>query len=177
MTTAPEYKRPEPAEYAPYQKAYLDLVVEDDILQSLERQLPITVALFESLPESQGDCAYSPGKWRLKEVLGHIADAERVLSYRALRVARGDTMPLAAFDQDAWVDHSASAQRPFRNLLDEISAVRQATLSLFRSLDPAALLRRGCTDAGNPFTVRAVPYIILGHEQHHLRIVRERYLK
>ncbi len=174
--TAPQYQRPDPSEYAPYQKAYLDLVTEDDILQSLERQLAETVALFGSLPESRGDYAYAPGKWRLKEVLGHIADTERVLSYRALRVARGDTMPLAAFDQDAWAAHSASAQRHFRNLLDEMSAVRQATLSLFRSLDPAATLRCGITDAGNPFTVRAVPYIILGHERHHLRIIRERYL-
>ncbi len=174
--TAPQYQRPDPSEYAPYQKAYLDLVTEDDVLRSLERQLTETVALFESLPESRGDHAYAPGKWRLKEVLGHIVDAERVLSYRALRVARGDTRPLAAFDQDAWVDHSACSQRTFRSLLDEMSAVRQATLSLFRSLDPAALLRRGSTDAGNPFTVRAIPYIILGHERHHLRIIRERYL-
>ncbi len=176
MATVPLYNRPDPSEYAPYQKAYLDLVTEDDILRSLESQLTETVALFESLPESRGDYAYAPGKWRLKEVLGHIADTERVMSYRALRVGRGDTMPLAAFDQDAWVAHSASAQRNFRNLVDEMSAVRQATLSLFRSLDPAALLRRGSTDAGNPFTVRAIPYIILGHERHHLRIIRERYL-
>lgn len=177
MATASQLTRPDPSEYAPYQKAYLDLVPEDDILQSLERQLPVTVALFESLPESRGDYVYSAGKWRLKEVLGHITDAERVLSYRALRVARGDTMPLAAFDQDAWVRHSDCAQRTFRSLLDEMSAVRQATLSLFCSLDPAALLRRGSTDAGNPFTVQAVAYIILGHERHHVRIIRERYLK
>jgi hypothetical protein len=176
MTTAPEYKHPEPSEYAPYQKAYLDLVPEGDILQSLERQLPETVALFEGLAESRGEHAYAPGKWTLKEVLGHVTDAERVLSYRALRVARGDAMPLAAFDQDAWVRHSACALRTFRSLLDEMSAVRQATLSLFRSLEPAAVLRRGSTDAGNPFTVRAVPYIIVGHERHHLRIIREHYL-
>jgi hypothetical protein len=176
MGITPEYERPEPSAYAPYQQAYLDLVPEGDILQSLERQIPETMALFEVLPESRGDYAYAPGKWRLKEVLGHIADAERVLSYRALRVSRGDTMPLAAFDQDAWVHHSACTQRTFRSLLDELSTVRQATLSLFRFLEPAALLRRGSTDAGNPFTVRAVPYIILGHERHHLRIVRERYL-
>lgn len=174
--TAAEYNRPEPSEYAPYQKAYLDLVAEDDILRSLERQLPQTAALFEGLPESRGEYAYAPGKWRLKEVLGHIADAERVLGYRALRVARGDTMPLAAFDQDAWVQHCTCTQRSFRSLLDEVSAVRQATLSLFRFLEPAALSRRGSTDAGNPYSVRAVPYIILGHERHHLLIVRERYL-
>ncbi len=176
MTAAPEYNRPEPSEYAPYQKAYLDLVAEDDILQSLERQLSETMALLGTLPESRGVYAYAPGRWKLKEVLGHIADTERVLSYRALRVARGDTMPLAAFDQDAWVHHSACGQRAFQSLLDEISAVRHATLSLFRFLEPAAMLRRGTTDAGNPFTVRAVPYIILGHERHHLRIIRERYL-
>ena len=176
MTTTPEYKRPDPSEYAPYQKAYLDLVPEEDILQCLERQRAEAAALIENLPESRGDYSYAPGKWKLKEILGHIADAERVLGYRALRVARGDTMPLAAFDQDFWVHHSPCTQRNFQSLLDEMSAVRQATLSLFRSLEPAALLRRGGTDAGNPFTVRAVPYIILGHERHHLHIIRERYL-
>lgn len=176
MTTTPEYKRPDPSEYAPYQKAYLDLVPEEDILQCLERQGEETAALIENLPESRGDYSYAPGKWKLKEILGHIADAERVLGYRALRVARGDTMPLAAFDQDVWVHHSPCTQRSFRSLLDEMSAVRQATLSLFRFFEPAALLRRGSTDAGNPFTVRAVPYVILGHERHHLHIIRERYL-
>jgi hypothetical protein len=176
MSTTPEYKRPEPSEYAPYQKTYLDLVPEEDILQCLERQLPENVALLESMPESRGAYVYAQGKWTLKDVLGHIADAERVLSYRALRIARGDAMPLASFDQDAWVRHAACAQRTFRSLLDEMCTVRQATLSLFRSLEPAALLRHGRTDAGNPFTVRAVPYIIVGHERHHLCIIRERYL-
>jgi hypothetical protein len=176
MGITPEYEHPDPSEYAPYQKAYLDLVPEGNILQSLERQLPETTALFEGLPESRGEHTYAPGKWTLKEVLGHITDAERVLSYRALRVARGDAMLLAAFDQDAWVRHSACAQRAFPSLLDELATVRQATLSLFRSLEPAALLRRGRTDAGNPITVRAVPYIIVGHERHHLRIIREHYL-
>src|SRR3974390_1226984 len=98
--TVSEYKRPEPSEYAAYQKAYLDLVPEADILECLERQMRETAAVFQTLSESRGDHPYAPGKWTLKEVLGHIADAERVLSYRALRVARGDTMPLAAFDQD-----------------------------------------------------------------------------
>jgi hypothetical protein len=176
MSTTPEYKRPEPSEYASYQKIYLDLVPEEDILQCLERQLPENVALLESLPESRGDYSYAPGKWTLKEVLGHIADTERVLSYRALRVARGDASPLASFDQDAWVRHAGCAQRTARGLIEEMRAVRQATFSLFHSLEPAALLRHGTTDTGNPFTVRAVPYIIVGHERHHLRIIRERYL-
>ena len=176
MTNAPDYRRPEPSEYAPYQKTYLELVPEEDILQCLERQLPENIAVRESLPESRGDYSYAPGKWTLKEVLGHIADAERVLSYRALRIARGDATPLASFDQDAWVRHAGCAQRTARSLLEEMRAVRQATLSLFRSLEPAALLRRGTTDTGNPFTVRAVPYIIVGHERHHLRIIRDRYL-
>lgn len=176
MTALPEYRRPEPSEYAPYQKTYLDLVPEEDVLQCLERQLPENLALLGSLTESRGDYAYAPGKWTLKEVLGHIADTERVLCYRALRVARGDAMPVAAFDQDGWVRHSACAKRAIQSLLEEMRVVRQASLSLFRSLDPAALPRRGETDSGNPFTVQAIPYIIVGHERHHLRIIRERYL-
>jgi len=176
MISPPGYLRPDPSEYAPYQKAYLDLVPEGDILQCLERQLLETVALFENLPESRGDHAYAPDKWTLKEVLGHIADTERVLSYRALRVARGDTIPLPAFDQDSWARHAAWARHSVAVLLEEMRAVRQATLSLFRSLEESALLRHGRTDSGNPFTVRAVPYIVAGHERHHLRIVRERYL-
>jgi hypothetical protein len=176
MISPPDYARPDPSEYAPYQKAYLDLVPEGNILQCLERQLPETLTLFENLPEPRGDYAYAPGKWTLKEVLGHIADTERVLSYRALRVARGDTIFLPAFDQDSWVRYAACARRPMAVLLEEMHTVRQATLCLFRSLDRDSLSRHGKTDSGNPFTVRAVPYIIAGHERHHLRIVRERYL-
>jgi hypothetical protein len=176
MISPPDYASPDPSEYAPYQQAYLDLVPAGNILQCLERQLPETLTFFENLPESRGDHAYAPGKWTLKEVLGHIADTERVLSYRALRVARGDTIPLPAFDQDSWVRYAACVRRQMPILLEEMRTVRQATLCLFRSLDTDALLRRGRTDSGNPFTVRAVPYIIAGHELHHLRIVRERYL-
>ena len=176
MAIPAAYEHPEPSEYAPYQKAYLDLVPEADILQCLRDQLNEVIAPLGGVPESRGDYAYAPGKWALKEVLSHMSDTERVLSYRALRIARGDTITPQSFDQDAWVAQSACAGRTLAGLLDEVRTVREATLSLFRSLDTGVLLNRGTTNTGNVFTVRAVPYIIAGHTRHHLGIIRERYL-
>lgn len=175
MTSAPHYARPEASEYAPFYAAYVAAVPDGDLLDQLERQHEETAGVLAGVSEAQGDYAYAPGKWTLKEVLGHLADAERVFAYRALRFARGDPSPLASFDENVWAPNSGARERSVADLLDELRVVRAATLALFRHLPPEAPERRG-TASGNPVSVRALAWIIAGHERHHLRILRERYL-
>ena len=173
--TTPHYDRPEASEYAPFYAAYIAGVPEGDLVEMLERQSEETAALLAALPDSQGDFAYAPGKWTLKEVLGHMADAERVFAYRALRFARGDATPLASFDEQAWTPNSGARSRTVADLAEELRAVRGATLALLRHLPADAPTRWG-TASGKEITVRAMAWIIAGHERHHLRILRERYL-
>ncbi len=169
------YDRPDPSEYASFYAAYIAGVPEGDVVQMLERQIEDTAALVSSLPEAKGDFAYAPGKWTIKEVLGHIADAERVFSYRVLRIGRGDGTPLASFDENAWVPNSGAGARSIRDLVGELRSVRAATLALLRGLPAEAATRRG-TASGKEVSVRALVWIIAGHERHHGRVLRERYL-
>jgi len=166
-------RRPESNEYAPYYDKYISLVAEGDILVTLQNQLPVTLALL-ARPESDGDFRYAPGKWSVKESLGHVIDAERVFSYRALRISRNDKTPLAGFEQDDYVKYGPFARCTLASLVDELASVRKATLSLFRALDDAAWTRRG-TASNNEVTVRALAYMVAGHELHHRRIFQEKY--
>ena len=135
--------------------------------------MPATLALL-ARPESDGDFRYAPGKWSVKESLGHVIDAERVFSYRALRISRNDKTPLAGFEQDDYVKYGPFAHCTLASLVDELASVRKATVSLFRALDDAAWTRRG-TASNNEVTVRALAYMIAGHELHHRRIFQEKY--
>jgi hypothetical protein len=175
MLPTPRYDRPDASEYASFYAGYVAAVPDGDLLAMLERQLEETTALLKGLPESRGNHAYAPGKWSIKVMLGHMADAERVFAYRALRIARGDPTPLASFDENAWAPNSGAASRTLADLIDEFRAVRAATLALLRHLPAEAPLRRG-TASDNPVSVRALAWIIAGHERHHLRMLRERYL-
>jgi uncharacterized damage-inducible protein DinB len=174
--TTPRFDRPDESEYAPFYAGYIALVPPGaELLELLEQQGAETAELLARLPDSRGDFAYAPGKWTLKEVLGHIADAERVFAYRALRFARGDTTPLASFNEQAWTPNSGAASRSVADLAGELRAVRAATLALLRHLPAEAPTRRG-TASGKEVSVRALAWIIAGHERHHLGILRERYL-
>jgi len=165
--------RPESGEYAPYYERYVSLVPDGDILATLDRQSRDTVALLGP-HHADGDFRYAAGKWSMKEALGHVIDTERVFSYRGLRIARNDRTPLAGFEQDDYVKYGPFGQCTLAALLEEFTSVRQATLSLFRALDEAAWTRRGVA-SNNEVTVRALAYIIAGHELHHRRIFREKY--
>jgi uncharacterized damage-inducible protein DinB len=167
--------RPADDEYAPYYAGYVSHVPAGDVAELLAQQLADTLALIRSLPESRGSHRYGPGKWSIKEVIGHVIDAERIFSYRALRIARGDATPLPGFEQNDYVPAGAFDHRTFPDLADELAAVRQSTLQLFRHLDAAALARRG-TASGNAVSARAIAYIIAGHERHHVEILKTRYL-
>lgn len=175
MTATASTNRPGTDEYAPFYAGYVSLVPDAPIAPQLETQTPNTLALLRGIPESRGDFRYAPDKWSIKEVVGHMADSERVFAYRALRIGRGDTTPLAAFDQDLLVKNSNCTRRPLADLVDELATVRQASIALFRSFDAEALARRG-TASEKTVTTRALGYIIAGHELHHVKILREKYL-
>ena len=171
--TAPA--KPETDEYAPYYEGYVSLAPERDVLGALERQAAETLALLRSLPEELGSHRYGEGKWSVRQVVGHMNDTERVFAYRALAISRGERQPLPGMDQEEYMAGSDFDARTLRDLADEFEAVRAATLHLFRHLSPEAWARRG-TASDNEVTVRALAYIIAGHEAHHVRILRERYL-
>jgi uncharacterized damage-inducible protein DinB len=168
-------QRPTPDEFAPYYAQYIDAVPEGDLIETLEMQLSETVALLAALPEERARFRYTEGKWTLAEVVGHINDTERVFAYRALRIARGDTTPLPGFDQDLFAGHSPAAHMRLRDLEEELAAVRRASITLVRHFDESAWDRRG-TASNNPVTVRALAWMIAGHQIHHVSILRERYL-
>lgn len=167
--------RPHADEYAPYYAGYIATVPDGDLLALLERQGAETVALLRSLAESEGAYRYAPDKWSVKEMIGHVIDSERVFTYRALRVARGDRTPMPGFDQDDWVRGSNAARRTLADLATELAAVRAASVELFRGLDDEALARRGIAN-NFEVTARALAWIVTGHERHHRRILGERYL-
>jgi len=175
-STAGAYLRPQPAEYAPYYDRYISLIQGNDILAALDEQRRQMLLLLSGRTEPDGDLRYAPEKWSLKEVLGHINDTERIMSYRALRIARGDATPIEGFEQDDYVRNGPFALRPLADLIEDYIAVRRATVSLFRNLDEAAWTRQGVANK-NEMTVRALAYIIAGHELHHRRIIEEKYLR
>ena len=168
--------RPDATEHAPYYAKYIDKVPEGDLLAILERQRQETLALLKGIPEAKAGHRYAPGKWSIKEVVGHVNDAERVFAYRAMRIARGDGTPLAGFEQEPYVATGKFDARPLADLAAEFDAIRRATQALLKSLDTEAVGRRG-TASGNGVSARALAYIIAGHERHHMDLVKERYLK
>jgi len=147
----------------------------EDVCDVLRRQQILTRELFERFGESGGGIAYAEGKWSVKQVLGHLADDERIFAYRALCLARGDRRDLPGFDEKLYVDGARFEHLPVSVLLEDYLAVRAASLTLFRSLSPEAWLRRGMVN-GHPATPRGLGFHIAGHELHHHRILKERYL-
>jgi len=168
-------KRPQSSDYAPYYANYVMQVPEGDFLETLEKQLRDMKSLLEPLTEKQADFHYAPGKWSIKEILGHVNDAERIFSCRLLRIARGDETPLPGFEQEDYIKTANSSAQTLSALLEEFTSIRRATIALVRSLDTSAWLRRG-TASGKSVTALAQAFIILGHALHHQRILAERYL-
>jgi uncharacterized damage-inducible protein DinB len=162
-------------EYAAYYAGYVVAAAADDVMRLLRAQAAALRAACGALDADGARFRYAPGKWSVKEVIGHIADTERIFQYRLLRIARGDTTPLPGFDENAYVAAAGSDAHPLDELLREFAAVRGATLALVHGLDAAAWARRG-TASGAEVSARAVLYILAGHAEHHLRILRERYL-
>ncbi len=163
-------------EHDEFYSTYTSKVPDGPILETLERQIGETLALLAGVDEAQADFRYAPGKWSVKEVVGHVSDVERVFCYRALSFARRDPAPLPGIEQDDFLRHAGFARRTLPDLAAELAAVRQATLAFFRSVDDETALARG-TASGCEFTVRALAWIIAGHELHHRLVLEERYLR
>jgi uncharacterized damage-inducible protein DinB len=166
--------RPQPTEYASFYETYVRLVPGTEIVPILEAQRLQMIQLFAARGERDGNFRYAPDKWTVKEVLGHISDTERIFAYRALRIARGDQTPLSGFEQDDYVRAGGFGDRLLADLAEEFAQMRGATVALFRSLSEEAWSRRGTANK-NEVTVRALAFIIAGHELHHRGILAERY--
>ena len=175
MGVSARIDRPDGSEYASFYAKYIALVPDGDLVATLETQDQEFRAFVAGLPAEKADFAYAPGKWTVKQMLRHIADAERVFCYRMLSFSRGDQTELPGFDENTWAQHSAVAERSLAELSQELSAVRGATLAMLRNLPVEAPTRRG-TANGAEITVRALAWIIAGHQRHHLKILKERYL-
>lgn len=167
--------RPDRTEAADYYFTYIDKVADGDIVEFLEAQSSQTFDLFASISEEDSRQRYAPGKWSIREVLGHVNDTERLFVFRALSFARGIEGDLPAFDQEVAGQAMAADVRPWRSHVEEFRALREATVIFFRHLPDDAWGRRGVA-SGFEFTVRALAWITAGHVEHHLRLLRERYL-
>lgn len=167
--------RPERNEAAGYYFTYIDQVGSGDICDLLDAQAAQTVALLRGISDERSLYRYAPDKWTIREVMGHVNDAERLFVFRAFWFARGFDSPLPSFDQNVAVSSSAADERSWASHVDEFDAVRGSTSAFFRSLPSEAWTRRGIA-SDNPFTVRALAYIAAGHVAHHVRLLRERYL-
>ena len=166
--------RPEAGEYAPYYEKYIALVPGNDIFGALEMQRLQMIQLFAARSERDGNFRYAPDKWTVKEVLGHVADTERIFAYRILRIARADQTPIEGFEQDDYVRNAAFNKRPLAELAEEFALVRSATIALLRGIEKEAWLRRGIANK-NEVSLRALAFVIAGHELHHRGILEERY--
>ena len=166
--------KPDVSEYAPYYGRYVDLVADGDILGTLAGQIGGTLAELHRVSEADSLKRYAPGKWSVREVLGHMIDTERIFAYRALRFARGDRKELAGMEQDDYVLAGQFDRIGWASLTEEFEAVRRSSLPMLRGFTPEAWTRQGVA-SGNPVSVRALAYIMAGHELHHMRVLREKY--
>ncbi|MDR7076932.1 putative damage-inducible protein DinB [Neobacillus niacini] len=168
-------QRPTKNEYPDYYVPYVNLVPEANLVQLLQENLKKTITLFEGISEEVSLHRYAPGKWSIKEVLGHITDTERIMSYRLLRVGRGDQTPLAGFDENDYVQAAQTNNLSLKTILEDFKAARNSTITLVQNLPESAWANIGNAN-GTEITTRAIAYIIAGHQMHHCKIVEDRYL-
>lgn len=167
--------KPAKSEFLPYYEKYIALVPDGDVISTLTSQMSDTQALLNGLPASVATYRYAPEKWSVNEVIGHLIDSERIFAGRALRFARNDPTPVPGFEQDDYVRNSTFDVYPLAELASELETVRQSTIFLFRHMDEEAWTRRGVANNAE-VSVRALAYIIAGHELHHREVLRTRYL-
>ena len=166
---------PGAGEYAEFYAGYVKRVPAGDVVATIRDQLAETLTLLGGVESSRTTSGCAPGKWSIRDVVLHMADTERVMAYRALRIARGDTTPLASFDENAWTPMAGANARTMDSLLTELEATRRSTVAMLEGLPAEAWARVG-TASGKSVSVRALAWIIAGHELHHVAVIRERYL-
>jgi hypothetical protein len=174
-TTALQRVRPDSTEYPPFYARYVALVPESDVVGALKDSGRELITTLEAIPAARGGFRYGPDKWTIREVIGHLIDAERIFGYRALRLARADATPLPGFEENDYARSAGSDARTLADLVDELRIVREGTVRLIASFPDEAWTRRGVVN-GREVSVRALAYITAGHGRHHLGVLRERYL-
>lgn len=162
-------------EYAPYHAAYISMVDEADLVEELEISVHEFIKFVQNIPLDKYDYRYAEGKWTIKDIIQHLMDSERIFAYRALRIARNDKTPLPSFEENDYAAIAGANERSIRDLLTELAIVRQASIALFKTLNEDVLKRVG-TASGYDVSVRALGFIIIGHQKHHQKIFKERYL-
>jgi hypothetical protein len=167
-------KRPHTEEFPLFYKGYVD-TVSDDVLTELEQQIESFPALLRNVPGEKASFAYAEGKWTIKELAGHVIDTERIMAYRALRIGRNDATPLPGFEENDYVANAHFEDRSLENLADEFAALRKANMYLIRSLNDIEIDRSGISN-DKPISVRALIFIMAGHVNHHVAILKQRYL-
>lgn len=165
----------QPGEYGAYYTHYIDLAKGLALIDGLKKSQEALVSFLERIPEEKQVFSYAPGKWTVKELLQHIIDAERVFAYRAMRFARHDSTDLPGFDHDAYVQPSRANRRSLNDLLEEYELQRASTIALYKSFTDEMLVQIGRAN-GMPMSVRALGFVLIGHETHHCNIIKERYL-
>lgn len=168
--------KPTTAEFGAYFGRYIDLVSEQDLNLALAKSLQSGLPFWSSIPEEDAAYRYAEGKWSVKQVLLHIIDTERIFCYRALSFARGETQSIPGYDENAYADNSDTELRTMQSLVEEYKSVRNSTLTLFKNLSAEAMIAIGNAN-DMPMSARAAGFIIVGHEMHHMNVVKERYLK
>ena len=165
-----------PEEFAGHFATYINQVSSEySLVEELEISVHRLIKFVQNIPLDKFDYRYAEGKWNIKDILQHLIDAERIFAYRSLRFARNDKTALASFEENDYVDEASASKRSIQDLLTELAVVRQATLSLYKSFSDDELLRIGIA-SNNPMSVRALGYVIIGHQNHHQRVFQERYL-
>ena len=167
--------RPDETEYAVYYGRYIGQIDGVDVVAVLEQQLQSALSLLREIDDRTAEFRYAPGKWTVKELIGHVIDTERVFAYRALAFARNDRTALPGFDENSWAENANYSSLPFADILLEFETVRRSTVLLFRQMDDSAWTRRGNAN-GKDMTTRSAAFVIAGHLQHHLEILKSRYL-
>ena len=162
-------------EYAPFYKNYIALANEADLVEELEISIHEFIKFVQNIPMNKFDYRYAEGKWTIKDIIQHLIDAERIFAYRALRIARNDKTRLPGFEENDYADFANGNKRNLQDLLTELAIVRQCTIMLFKNFSEEVLLRTG-TASEKPVSVRALGFIIIGHQKHHQKVFQERYL-
>ncbi len=170
-----QLRRPLEKEYAPYYNTYIIKVKGDDVLNSMIEQKAETINLLLSIPKEKWDYRYEKGKWSVKELMLHVLDTERIFCYRALRISRNDKTPMPGFSQDDYFPYCNAENRSAESIMEEYQSVKDASISLFLNMTDEMANRIG-TASNGPFSPLAIAHIIVGHETHHMNILKERYL-
>jgi uncharacterized damage-inducible protein DinB len=171
----PDISKPRKDEYAPYYETYISKVNTDDLIEALQKGENEFIQLLQAMPAEKLDYRYAEGKWSIRELVIHLMDVERIFTYRALRFSRKDQTPLSGFDDEPYIAESNASERSLQSLITEYSALRRSTIEFFRNISSEMSLRTGIAN-GKEISVRALAFIIPGHELHHLGVIRERYL-